>query len=165
MKLRPIAFLTVLAALTASIGFADAARAADGREIEAMAVKAVATVGEVWDRDRRYEVFHQELSGKYSGTPELADFVANEQWVVVFSSRSAVYPGIYKAKGKTAMGLQVGDIVEIKISNFRKASTYQELSEVIRVLCKQGTAEYRECVGDNPMSWFDKDGVKLVQPR
>lgn len=165
MELKPNALWGALVVLAMAVGLADGAQAADGREIEAMAAKAVATVGEVWVRDQRYEAFQKELSGKYSGTPDQADFMANEQWVVVYSSKSAVYPGIYKARGKTAMNLQVGDIVEMKIGNFRKASTYQELSEITRVLCKQGTAEYSDCVRDNPMSWYDKDGGKLTQPR
>ncbi len=148
--------------LVASMGSVQAAKPS---EVEAQIGKVIGRVTEVWEHDARYETFHKELAGKYSDTPVLTEFMANENWVVVRSSRSVLYPGILKGRSKSAVGAQFGDIVEMRISKPKSVSSYFELSEVTRVVCKAGSPEFSACEKANPVAWFDKDGATLEQPK
>jgi hypothetical protein len=154
--------------LSLCIGMAAQAQSANPKEnlerIEKIA-RVVAKVTDVWVKDARYTVFHKEISDKYAGTPPLDRFVADDQWVVVLSSPSIIYSGIYKGKGKSAMDLKVGDIVEMNVTTVGTVKTYDALNSITRVICKFDAADYAECVKSNPLSWFDTSGNKIEQFR
>lgn len=128
--------------------------------------RIVAQVSDVWVKDDRYKALHKELSNDYSGAPDYAKFVADEQWVAVISSRGLMHAGIYKGRGRTDMNLQLGDIVEMNVrhrSGPRKAKTYEDLNQITKVICKAGAADYAQCAAANPFVWFDVDGQRVEQ--
>jgi hypothetical protein len=149
-------------------GMAAQAQSANPKEnlerIEKIA-RVVAKVTDVWVKDARYNAFHKEISDKYAGTPPLDRFVADDQWVVVLSSPSILYSGIYKGKGKSEMDLKFGDIVMMKVTTIGTVKTYDELNSIERVICKAGMPDYAECVKSNPLSWFDTSGKMIEQFR
>jgi len=123
----------------------------------------VAQVGSVWPQDEMLNAFHEELKGRYSDTPELAEFKEKERWLSAFSSRSIRYPGVFNARSKASDNVQPGDIVKMRIVNFRRISSYFELSRVEEVLCRTGTPDFDACVSAYPLAWFNEAGERLEE--
>lgn len=124
--------------------------------------RVTAQVSEVWIKDERYTELHKELNDNYSGTPPLDVFLRDEQWVTVVSWTDPYFPGIFKGRGKTSMDLRKGDVVEMRTANHpKKVSSYNELGEVLRVICKSGSENFEKCSQENPLGWFGKDGEKV----
>jgi hypothetical protein len=160
---------TLIRAAVAVLAIAASAMSAHGQttnykenqaRVDSIA-RVVARVTDVWVRDSRYEVFQKELSDKYTGTPPLDRFVADEQWVVVISSTSVMYPGIFKGRGKTSLDLKRGDIVEMSIASPTNVKSYDGLSTIQRIICKADSADYADCAKSNPLTWLDAGGKKI----
>ena len=127
------------------------------------AVKAVGPVSEVWAKDERYARYHAYLTKKMSGVPELEKFTENEQWVTVLSTTQLlIMPGIHKGRSDAGLKLQVGDVVEMKLASEKGASAYQDMSSVVRVLCRVAAGDYKSCADANPAGLWDEAG-KAVQ--
>lgn len=152
--------LTLLTCLFVSVS----SLALDARKVQEPIRKVVARVGEVWDKSApSYESFHKQLTQSYSGTPDLATFLKEEQWIVVKSSNSFMFPGLFKGKGSAAMTLKVGDIVEMTVRDPTLVKQYVELNTVTKVVCKSDAPDYAECIQRNPLTWFDQDGKVIEQ--
>lgn len=134
------------------------------RDLARKVARAVARVGIVWPLDDRYNALHKELSDKYENVPSWEIFKADERWIVATARDPMFYSGTLKSRSKAEMDLQNGDIVELAVADRRSVKTYQELTNVTKVLCKFGTPEYDECAKANPVAWFDKEGKLLDQP-
>lgn len=130
------------------------------QRIESIAA-VIARVSDVWARDHRYDGLHKELASKYSDTPPLEQFKSGDQWLVVISSNTTAYSGIFKGHAPVSFGVSVGDIIEMTVS--RKASKYEELNRVKRVVCKASDGDYAACVEKNPLAWIDANGNPIQQ--
>lgn len=121
--------------------------------------KAVGPVTEVWAKDERYMRFHTYLASKFKDTPALDEFVSKEQWVTVVSTtKLLMMPGIHKGRADAEMKLQVGDIVEVSVGDFRKAESYAAFGRVTKLLCRRGDPGYDACLAAHPAGTWDERG-------
>lgn len=121
----------------------------------------VGRVGSLWEKDQRLVAFHEDLADRYKDTPPLEAFRDQEQWVSVFTSNSLRFPGSFSGRSKASDRVARGDIVRMRLSNFRKVASYFELPTIEAVLCRAGSPEYEACAKDNPLSWLDADGRRM----
>lgn len=131
-------------------------------EVEAKIGKVIGKVSEVWVKNIRYEGFHKDLAAKFPDTPAWPTFTAEEQWITVISSKSVMFPGVFKGRSKTAMGLQLGDIVEMTLAKAEPKS-YDDLGQVTRLVCRKADPEFAKCAQQNPLTWFDRSGAQMQQ--
>ena len=121
--------------------------------------KAVGPVTEVWVKDERYTRFHAFLASKFKDTPTLDEFVSMEQWVTMVSTtRLLMMPGIHKGRADVEMKLQVGDIVEMSVVDFRKTDSYSAFGRVTKLLCRRGDPSFDACLAAHPAGTFDERG-------
>jgi hypothetical protein len=133
--------------------------AAAGGATAQIVVKAVGPVTEVWAKDERYTRFHAYLASKFKDTPALEEFVSKEQWVTVVSTtRLLMMPGIHKGSADAEMKLQVGDIVEMSVGDFRKAESYAAFGRVTKLLCRRGDPGFDTCLAAHPAGTWDDRG-------
>lgn len=130
-------------------------------EVRNEVASVVAAVGSVWQDDELYVQFRQSLADRYKDTPALDAFRSTEQWLSVYSSRSVRFPGVFNARSKRDLAVKVGDIVRIRVADYRKADSYFQLTEVEAVLCKADTADFAECSARNPLSWVLRSGERV----
>lgn len=135
--------------------------AAEAQRLQA--VRVVGRVSEVWVKDSRYEAFHADLQKQFSGVPTLDAFKADEQWITLVTSRSHLFPALFKGRSATKDALAVGDIVEMR-AQAPGAKTYEQLGQVTAVLCRASQQDYSECASKNPLAWFAADGSSIKQP-
>lgn len=122
-------------------------------------VKAVGPVTEVWAKDERYTRFHAYLAAKFKDTPPLDEFVSKEHWVTIMSTtKLLMMPGIHKGRADAAMKLQVGDIVEMSVGDFRKAESYAAFGRVTKLLCRRSDPGFDSCLADHPAGTWDERG-------
>ncbi len=125
-------------------------------------VKAVGPVTEVWAKDERYTRFHSYLASKFKDTPPLDEFVSKEQWVTVMSTtKLLMMPGIHKGRADAEMKLQVGDIVEMSVGDFRKAESYADFGRVTKLLCRRGDPSFDVCLAAHPAGSWDEHGEPI----
>jgi hypothetical protein len=137
--------------------------------MEEPVARVVAMVSELWDKTKpeyRKGLWERDLKDLKGAPASYDDFVAAEQWLVVVSNRSYVYPGIFKGRAMTSDNVAYGDIVEMKVlSGYKSPKIYDDLGLVLKVLCRRAQADYAQCAKDNPLAWFGQDGRPLVQPK
>jgi hypothetical protein len=138
-------------------------------EMEEPVARVVAMVSELWDKNKpeyRKSLWERDLKDLKGAPASYEDFVAAEQWLVVISNRSFVYPGIFKGRAATSENVAYGDIVEMKVlSGYKSPKQYDDLGLVQKVLCRKAQPDYAECAKNNPLTWFGRDGGVLPQPK
>lgn len=92
-------------------------------------------VGAVWDDYELLVHFHSSPAERYKDTPELGQFGREEQWVSIYTSRSLRYTGVFNGRPSKDLNLHVGDIVRIRLEDYRKVDSYYRVSGVEEVLC------------------------------
>lgn len=117
---------------------------------------AVAVVGAVWEDDDLLVQFHRSLAERYKDTPELGQFRREEQWVSTYTSRSLRYPGVFNGRSSKGLNLRVGDIVRIRLEDYRKIDSYYRLSSVEEVLCRSSDPVFEACSERTPLAWTMK---------
>ncbi len=119
---------------------------------------AVAQVGRVWPDDTTLVEFHGVLANRFKDTPPLAELKAKDTWLSVITSRSVRFPGVFVVRSESSQALKRGDIVRVRIVNYRKVDSYFQQSAVESVLCRAGDQGYDECAKANLLSWTLKSG-------
>lgn len=128
-------------------------------EVRQDVVGAVAVVGRVWPDDAALLEFHSTLAKRYKDTPGLDAFRAQETWVSVITSRSVRFPGVFIARTESGNAPVRGDIVQVRLADFRKVDSYFQLNTVLAVLCRAGAPDYDACAQRNPLSWVLRSGA------
>lgn len=117
----------------------------------------------ITNRDHLVE-FHKDLAKRYSDTPTLEAFVNDEVWLSVMTSRGVIAPGIFSGRAKAALRPERGDIVKMRIAEYRDVDSYFKLSEVEAVVCRKREADYKECAVDHPLMYELKSGERWSEP-
>lgn len=130
-------------------------------EIRGQVVSVVGAVGAVWTDDELLVQFHKSVADRYKDTPSLEQFRTDEQWVSAYTSRSLRFPGVTNARSKRSLVLQRGDIVRIRIENFRKVDSYFQVTTVEEVLCRKADQDFDACAARNPLAWKLKSGQEI----
>ncbi len=153
------------AALVVALAFSHSAVSAGSTDVptdvRGQIAFVVASVGSVWDDEEQLVQFHRGLAERFKDTPELGAFRVDEQWTSVFSSRGLRYPGVFNARSKKSLKLQVGDIVRVRVDDYRKVDSYYRLTSVEDVLCRAADPDFQACAERHPLTWALKSGRQV----
>ncbi|MBI5718768.1 MAG: hypothetical protein HZC37_13890 [Burkholderiales bacterium] len=78
-----------------------------------------------------------------------------------YSSRSVRFPAVFNARTSKSLNLRVGDIVRVRIDDYRKVDSYYRIKSVEEVLCRAAEPGFDACSERHPLGWTLKSGREV----
>ena len=121
----------------------------------------VAQVGAEWTDEAKLRKLHDELKSKFKDAPTFEALRDRDRWIVVVDVSDAKRSWSVAARTQKAGEVKKGDVVEVAYGDPKAAKSYEDLPEVMRVVCRAGGAEYEECRKATKLGAFDGSGKRV----